>query len=367
MPLIRAIGLMSGTSMDGVDLAFIETDADRTVRRGPVALAPYSEADRALLRQALADAAPMTDRRARPGVLAQVEAMVTLRHAEAVEAFLAAQNIGADTLDIIGFHGQTVLHKPVNRLTVQIGDGAALARRLGIPVAFDFRADDVAAGGQGAPLVPVYHQALVAAAGLALPVGVLNIGGVANITICAAGDAPLACDTGPGNALIDDLMLARTGAAIDRDGAAATKGRVNPPALAALMAHPFFQKNPPKSLDRNVFSILPVQSLSTGDAAATLAAFTAEAVAKLLTLISARLQSIIVCGGGAKNPVIMRELGARTGIPISTADSLGWSSDAMEAQAFAYLAARRLRNLPITFPSTTGVAAPMAGGIILAP
>jgi anhydro-N-acetylmuramic acid kinase len=363
MTLMRAIGLMSGTSIDGVDVALIDTDGERVVRQGPSSFAPYDDADRALLRRALADALPMTDRTARPGALAAAQDMITQRHAAAVEDFLAAHDLAREAIDIIGFHGQTVLHRPEQRLTVQIGDADALAKRLGVRVAHDFRAADVASGGQGAPLVPAYHRALVEAAGLKGAIGVLNIGGVANISFCVGDADPLACDTGPGNALIDDLMLARTGVAMDRDGAAAARGTVNAAALALLIAHPFFQQMPPKSLDRNAFSLAPVEALSTEDAAATLAAFTAEAVARLRGLPSA-LSHIIVCGGGAKNPVIMRELAARTGAAVTSADQHGWSADAMEAQAFAYLAVRTQMGLPLTFPSTTGVSEARRGGVI---
>ncbi len=358
---------MSGTSMDGVDVALIDTDGERAVRQGPASFLPYNDEDRSLLRRAMAEAVALQDRNARPGALADAEAMITERHATAVEVFLDAQQLSPDQIGIVGFHGQTVLHKPRDRLTVQIGDAVALTRRLGIRVVHDFRAADVAAGGQGAPLVPVYHRALAEAAGFSGALAVVNIGGVANISFCVNGADPIACDTGPGNALIDDLMLERTGVPLDRDGAMAQRGCVNEPALVVLMAHPFFQEPPPKSLDRNVFSLDQVAALSTPDAAATLAAFTAESVARLILQFPVAPGKIIVCGGGAKNPVIMRELAARTGATVCAAEVQGWSADAMEAQAFAYLAVRTLKGLPLTFPSTTGVRAPMTGGTMRGP
>src|SRR5215468_1635459 len=198
---LRAIGLMSGTSLDGIDVAVIETDGHRVLGFGPTGYRAYDEAERATLRQALAEAVDLSDRAARPGVLGEAERLVTRLHGEAVEALLAVHGIAASAIDVIGFHGQTLLHRPPQRLTVQIGDGAALAARLGVPVVFDFRAADVAAGGQGAPLVPVFHRALIAALERPRPVAVLNIGGVANVTYCD-DDVPVACDTGPGNALI---------------------------------------------------------------------------------------------------------------------------------------------------------------------
>ncbi|MEK4034628.1 anhydro-N-acetylmuramic acid kinase [Methylocystis sp. IM3] len=362
MPTYRAIGLMSGTSMDGVDVALVETDGETSVSLGPTGHFPYNDADRALLRNALAEAATLEDRDARPGVLAFAERMVTDRHAEAVEAFLRDNAIEAGSIDVVGFHGQTVLHKPRQRLTVQIGDGQGLANRLGVDVAYDFRAADIAAGGEGAPIVPVFHRALVMAGGMKGEVALLNIGGVANVTYIADGEAPIACDTGPGNALIDDLMLQRTGAPIDRDGHMAARGRVNEAALLRLLAHPFFDQPPPKSLDRNAFSLDPVSRLPTEDAAATLTAFTAASVLRLFPHLPTQPQLLIVCGGGARNPILVRELVMRLPCKVTTADAVGWSADSMEAQAFAYLAARVLEGLPITFPTTTGAPEPMAGG-----
>jgi anhydro-N-acetylmuramic acid kinase len=359
---MRAIGLMSGTSMDGVDVALVDTDGGRNVVMGPHASYPYSDDDRILLRAALADAVELDDRHARTSALDRAETMVTERHASAVEAFLAAQAIAASSIDLVGFHGQTVVHRPERRLTVQIGDGQALANRLGIRVAYDFRAEDVAGGGQGAPLVPVYHRALVDRDSLDGPVVLVNIGGVANITYVASGADPIACDTGPGNALLDDLMLERTGVPFDRDGQTAATGRVDDAVLAQLLDHPYFALPAPKSLDRNAFSLAPVEALSTEDAAATLVAFTAATIAGAIAAMPATPRSAVVCGGGGRNPTLMRELAHRLPCRLDTADVLGWSVDAMEAQAFAYLAVRRTMDLPITFPGTTGVAAPLAGG-----
>jgi anhydro-N-acetylmuramic acid kinase len=364
---VRAIGLMSGTSMDGIDVAIIETDGLETVTLGDTGFFPYAEADRALLRGAVAAAASLDDRRARPGCLAPADAMVTSRHGEAVEAFLAAHSIDRATVDLIGFHGQTVLHRPARRLTMQIGDGKALAQRLGIRVVHDFRAADVARGGQGAPLVPVFHRALAAAAGFSEPVVIINIGGVANLSLIAPGEEPIACDTGPGNALLDDLMVKRRGLPFDRDGAIAAKGTSDAAVLSALLAHPFFSAPPPKSLDRNDFSGTAVESLATEDAAATLTAFTAASIAGALPLLPSCPLFAIVCGGGARNKTLMRELADRLPCPLVVAETFGWSSDAMEAQAFAYLAVRRLKNLPITFPLTTGVDKPLEGGVIAEP
>jgi anhydro-N-acetylmuramic acid kinase len=366
MSMIRAIGLMSGTSMDAIDVAFIETDGNAQVKPGPARSFPYAAEERALLRAALAEAAklPPVDRKARPGVLAAAEAMVTARHVEAVEAFIAAEKLAS--VDVMGFHGQTIVHRPAQHFTLQIGDGAALAERLQLPVVYDFRAADVEAGGQGAPLVPIYHQALATAAGLSGPIVVLNIGGVANLTFIDDGD-PIAFDTGPGNALLDDLMQRRGGAPMDEGGSVAAIGKIDFAALIDLLDHPYFDEAPPKSLDRNAFSSARVDDLSLADAAMTLAAFTAQSITRGLDHLPKAPRLAILCGGGAHNLALRWDLMQRLPCGLVLADTLGWSGDAMEAQAFAYLAVRRLKNLPITFPTTTGIDAPLRGGVIAEP
>lgn len=362
--MLRAIGLMSGTSLDGVDVALVETDGERIGRLGPTGYRAYSDEERVLLRGALMDAAVMTQRIERPGRLGEAESCVTAAHAEAVEGFLAEHALDPGSIDVVGFHGQTVLHRPEAGLTVQIGDGEALARRLGIPVVYDFRAADMAAGGQGAPLVPVFHRALVEAAGWNRPVAILNLGGVANVTFVGPGETLTAFDTGPGNALLDDWMQERTGLAFDRDGATAARGTPDEALLDWLMAHPYFRRPPAKSLDRNWFSHGIAAHLSTEDGAATLAAFTARTVVRALDFAAERPRRWIVAGGGAQNGELLRLLRRRLNAEIIHADTLGWSAAFLEAQAFAYLAVRSLKGLPITFPSTTGVGEAMTGGAV---
>jgi len=364
---MRAIGLMSGTSMDGVDVALIETDGDAYVAPGLSGFLAYDDEDRALLRSAIKDAVGLDDRTARPGSVAAAEAMISRRHIEAVENFLREKNIARESVDIIGFHGQTILHRPEKQLTLQIGDGPALAKALGVAVAYDFRACDVAAGGQGAPLVPAYHRALAQAGGMEASVVIINIGGVSNLTLLSKNSDPIACDCGPGNALIDDLMLARTGVAMDRDGAMAAVGRVDEAVLARLLQNPYFAKPMPKSLDRNDFSGDAVAALKTEDAAATLTAFTASAIGLTIAALPTQPTLAVICGGGAANPTMMRELKARLPCDVVTAREKGWSAESMEAQAFAFLAVRTQKNLPITFPTTTGVATPLCGGVIVRP
>src|SRR5580704_16137626 len=287
---VLAIGLMSGTSQDGVDIALIDTDGERIAQFGATACRPYSKAERTLLRRATSAAANLTERTARPALVAEAEQLVNDAHAEAVETFLGANDLQAGSVAAVGFHGQTLLHRPERGLTLQIGDGAALAARLGIPVVYDFRAADVAAGGQGAPFVPVFHRALVRLLDRPRPIGVLNLGGVANLTYIDGEGGLVACDTGPGNALIDDFLRMRTGRPQDLDGRAAAAGAVDEATVARVLAHPFFAKPLPKSLDRNSFhhwiaTDAKLAGKSLEDGAATLTALTAAAIARSIALL----------------------------------------------------------------------------------
>ena len=369
---MRAIGLMSGTSMDGIDVALIETDGERVESFGPSATHFYNEYEEGVLRAAMEAAPALRGRDERPVAIAHAEKVVTTLHAAAVKAFLDVNRIDRRDVDVVGFHGQTILHRPKDRLTVQLGDGAALARELGIAVVYDFRAADVAAGGQGAPLVPIYHQALAATLARPHPIAVLNLGGVANITFIDGTD-PIACDTGPANALIDDFMRERAGASCDQEGRAAAAGRVDEAAIERLLLHPFFALPAPKSLDRNDFrqwvgAHAALAEKGTEDGAATLTALTAATVACARAILPAAPATWIVAGGGARNPTLLRMLAERLApAAVETADQAGWSADALEAQAFGFLAVRSLAGLPLTFPTTTGVPAPLAGGVLARP
>jgi anhydro-N-acetylmuramic acid kinase len=367
--MARAIGLMSGTSLDGVDVALLETDGEVVTSLGPAGYRAYTLEERQVLREALAAGAKLSDRRDRSGIIGTAETAVTEAHAEAVDAFLSENGIRRDAIDVVGFHGQTIAHKPGLGLTVQIGDGEQLARRLGMPVAFDFRAADMAMGGEGAPLVPIFHRALAERVDRPRPLAVLNVGGVANVTYID-GDQLIACDTGPGNAMLDDFMRARTGEPLDRDGAQAARGRADERLIGAVLEHPFFTRPLPKSLDRNDFALeaFDLSGLSVADGAATLTALTAATVAHIVPLLPQAPKTWVVAGGGARNPTLLMMLADRLApASVETAGALGWSADALEAQAFAYLAVRTLRGLPSTFPSTTGTRQPVAGGILVGP
>lgn len=345
----RALGLMSGTSIDGVDVAFLETDGRAHVVAGPAMTVPYDDGLRARLRSVLGGEGPVES----------VERELTDAHGVAVETFLARHDLGR--IDVVGFHGHTILHRPREGRTWQIGDGARLAARIGIDVVCDFRSADVAAGGEGAPLVPVFHAGLAAA--LERPLAILNLGGVGNVTWLGAGEGEmLAFDTGPGNALVDDWALRHTGRPIDAEGALARAGRPDPGWVQRFLAHSFFPRRPPKSLDRDDFKAFVPEALTVEDGAATLTAMTAAAVAAARPHFPAPPRRWLVTGGGRHNPAIMAALQAALDVPVQPVEAVGWDGDALEAQAFAYLAVRSLDDLPLSFPSTTGVRSPMPGG-----
>ena len=368
---VRILGFMSGTSLDAVDMAILETNGETIQGFGPAGERKLSPETRAVA-QAATEAAKVWARGTpEPAVFALASKAVAEEHLAAAEEFLAAHGLKAADLDLAGFHGQTVLHERPTKerigRTVQLGDGALLARGLGVPVAFDFRTADVAAGGEGAPLAPIYHAARAKASGLEPPVAVLNLGGVANITLIPSSGELHAFDTGPANGMIDLWMQAKTDLRFDPDGRHARAGRVDDVALAALLDHPYFTAPSPKSLDRYDFALTPVERLSLEDGAATLTAFTADTVAMAVRSAAEKPKLLIASGGGRLNPALMAAITARAGTEVITAEALGWRGDAIEAEAFAYLAARTVRGLSISFPGTTGVPQPMTGGRVVQP
>jgi len=344
------IGLMSGTSTDGIDAALVRTDGLAVLEFGPWRSDAYDPEFRARLRAVLGQASA-------PAALI---AELTAAHAESVHALLEDADLRADAIDLIGFHGQTLLHEPEHGRTVQIGDGAALAKATGIATVNDFRSADVAAGGEGAPFAPLYHAAL--AGPLEKPVAVLNIGGVANVTWIGLDNQLSAFDTGPGNALIDDWMVRHSGAAMDRDGQLAASGKVDEDALRHLMANPYFNRPPPKSLDRDAFDAGPVAALSPADGAATLVAFTAASVAAARDHMATAPARWLVTGGGRHNPTVMAALRRTLGVAVDPVEAVSWRGDALEAEAFGFLAMRSRLGLPLSLPTTTGVGRPTTGG-----
>jgi len=354
MSKLLALGLMSGTSCDGVDAALLETNGENFVRCGEALSLDYPADFRHRLRASLGDAESA----------AALAGELTDRHADAVRALLDRAGIAPVDVAIVGFHGQTILHEPEKHRTLQIGDGDRLARAVGIDVVNDLRSADMAAGGEGAPFAPLYHRAL--ATGLEKPLAVLNLGGVGNVTWIGEDRAGamrlLAFDTGPGNALIDDWAMLHTGMPVDRDGRLAGVGQVNATLLGRLLTNPYFSRPAPKSLDRDAFDASILAGLSAADGAATLVAFTAATVARGAQLFPEPAKRWLVTGGGRQNPAIMAELRRRLGVPVEPVEAVGWMGDQLEAQAFAYLAVRSLKGLPLSLPETTGVRRPTTGG-----
>lgn len=357
MKIYKVIGLMSGTSLDGVDAALISTDGENVIKSEGFVTVPYDESFRAQIRACFGAKPGQKDAK-----ITAVERSLTQAHARAVQKLLDIKRLQPTDIDLIGFHGQTIAHAPDKGYTNQIGDGALLAQLTGIQVINDFRTADVKAGGQGAPLVPVYHQAL--AAKMEKPVVFLNIGGVGNVTYVGADGELIAFDTGPGNALIDDWMLKITGRTHDAGGKVAMSGKTDDAVLHQLLAHPFFTAPIPKSLDRDAFASSAWRRLNLADGAATLANFTVQSVVLATQYFPSAPKKWIVAGGGRHNAFLMQQLQKNISEPVEPIDNFGWDGDAVEAEAFAYLAVRSLLKLPYSFPMTTGVKEPMTGGVL---
>lgn len=368
MTPVWAIGLMTGTVLDGnIDIAMLRTDGETIAEFGPWELAPYPAGVRELLGRTLEAARAWRFDGPEPAIFREAERVLTEGQAHAVNAFLKKHGYAAADIAAVGFHGQTVLHAaPLDDRrgrTRQLGDGALMAKIIGADVVYDFRSADVAAGGQGAPLAPVYHRAMLRRIGAGPETAILNLGGVANVTWCD-GETIAAFDTGPANAPVNDWVGRHGMGEMDRDGRIAASGKVDEARLAELLRHPWLSAPYPKSLDRFDFPAAMADGKDLADGAALLTAFSAAAVGRALDLLPRRPTRLIVCGGGRRNPVLMREIAARAGVEAIPAEAVGLRGDAVEAECFAYLAVRSLRGLPQSFPSTTGVPKPMAGGVL---
>lgn len=345
------VGLMSGTSFDGIDVGLLRTDGVEIVECGATLTVPHPQSRKHSL-------ASIMGRSSAPEWLVDE---FTRANAEAVQSLLTETGVPSEAIRAIGFHGQTILHRPKEGVTVQVGDGAKLATLLGIDVVDQFRLADVAAGGEGAPLAPVFHVALLK--GFSQPAALVNIGGIANVT-WSDGTQIIACDTGPGNARLDDLMRERTGLDYDADGATALSGHVHEEIVAGCLRDPFFARKAPKSLDRDEIQVSGIDGLTTADAAATLTAITAEGIASIVPFLPRSPTTWIISGGGRLNRAILNRLHMRLSGRVLIAEEAGMNGDGMEAHLFAYLAARNLCGLPISFPGTTGVPLPMTGGVL---
>lgn len=368
---MKVLGFMTGTSLDGIDMAVLDTDGEAQLTFGPWAEKPMPKATRAVLEETVKAALGWPRGAEEPAIFAEARRVIVDLHLEAMTEFLKDNNLNLDDFDAIGVHGQTVLHERpkagVPGRTVQLFDGRRFADETGVPVVCDFRQADIQAGGEAAPLAPVYHRALVQAAGLALPVVVVNLGGVANITVIDQDGGLTALDTGPANGLMDQWMRHHNRGDYDHEGRIAASGHVDEQAVAAYMGHPYFAAAAPKSLDRYDFTLATVQHLSFEDGLATLSAFTLQSLLAGIDLTGAQPKTVVLAGGGRHNAFLVERINAALApARVVLAEDLGWRGGAIEAEAFAYMAARSLRGLPISFPGTTGVKTPLTGGKVFA-
>jgi len=367
---LTAIGLMSGTSLDGIDVALVRSDGRSAVERGPFLSVAYEPLFRRRLASALNTAMSIVAHNDRPGDLSEIEDELTDRHAQALMSFARKHEIALEKVDLVGFHGQTVLHRPGQCLTVQLGDGRRLADAISIPVVFDMRSADMVAGGEGAPLAPAYHRALAAGLETEMPVAFVNIGGISNIT-CVDKDGSLrAFDTGPGNTLIDQWVEDKAGVPFDQGGAIASEGVLLRSMIDAYLGADFFKDPARRSLDRNDFRPPDPESATLEDGARSLARLTAEAIVLSSRQLPQLPRTWIICGGGRLNPVIMgdlEEITAASGGSVLRAEDVGLNGDAMEAEAWAYLAIRARKGLPLSWPGTTGCRQPVTGGVLVLP
>jgi anhydro-N-acetylmuramic acid kinase len=362
---VWAIGLMTGTALDGfVDVALIRTDGESVAEFGEFGLFPYSDADRTVLADSVAAARKWAFEGAPPANFEEATQVITRIYASAIKQLLAQANMMPDQIAYVGGHGLTVLHRPDLGRTLQLLDGVALARMVGIDTVYDFRTADMVAGGQGAPLAPIYHAAILAHAKFDPPSAILNLGGVANVTWWGGERELAAFDTGPANGPVNEWIEAHGRGSYDRDGAIAARGRVHEGRLLEILDHPWFDLPYPKSLDRYDFDAGLVRGLSLEDGAATLTALVGACLNLALGQLPSRPKTLIVAGGGRKNPVMMADIAARCGVSLVDADAVGLRGDAVEAECFGLLAVRSARGLPLSFPATTGVSEPTTGGVL---
>lgn len=366
-----AVGLMTGTIIDGfIDIAAIRTDGRDIAEFGPWSLSPYPDSLQELISKAFDAALAWRFEGPEPDIFAEAEEALTLAQAEAVVRFLDEHGIARSAVRAIGFHGQTVLHHaPGNGRagnTRQLGDGRLMADRTGVDVVYDFRTDDIRAGGHGAPISVTYHHALLRHLRAGPDTAIINLGGVANLSWAGAAGEVIGFDTGPGVGPINDWIAAHGAGEMDLEGRIAARGRVDDERLQTLLTHPFFSAPWPKSLDRFDFTGALADGLPLADGAATLTAFTAATAGKALDMLPERPDRLIVCGGGRKNPTLMAEIARRADVQALAAEAVGLRGDAIEAECFAFLAMRKIHDLPISFPETTGVPTAMPGGCVAA-
>ena len=369
--MMKVLGFMTGTSLDGVDMAVLETDGEAKLIFGPWAEMPMPAKTRSLLEATIKAALVWPRGEAEPAIFDEARQAIVDCHFQAASEFLAQNSMSFADFDALGVHGQTVLHeRPQGGIpgrTIQLFDGQAFADLTGVPVVCDFRTADVAAGGEGAPLAPVYHRALVKNAGINLPLVVVNLGGVANISVMD-DNGITALDTGPANGLMDQWMRQHGRGDYDHEGRIAASGQVDMDIVADYMAHHYFMTPAPKSLDRYDFTLQAISNLSFEDGLATLSAFTVQSLLAGISLAGVTPETVVLAGGGRHNAHLVRQItNALAPVRVMLAEALDWRGGAIEAEAFAYMAVRSLKGLPISFPGTTGIKMPLTGGVVSYP
>ena len=369
--MMKVLGFMTGTSLDGVDMAVLDTDGETKVSFGPWSEMSMPPETRKVLEATIKAALTWPRGEAEPAIFNEARRVLVDYHLESAHQFLRHNHLKFSDFDVLGVHGQTVLHERpkegVKGRTVQLFDGQAFADATGVPVVCDFRQADIEAGGEAAPLMPVYHRALAQNAGLELPLLVVNLGGVANIT--AIDERGLtALDTGPANGLMDQWMRRYDRGDFDHGGRIAAGGKVHADKVSAYMTHDYFKASAPKSLDRYDFNLQAIEGLSFEDGLATLSAFTLQSLLAGIDLIGAKPKTVVLAGGGRHNLHLVRQItAALSPAKVVLAEDIDWRGGALEAEGFAYMAVRSLKGLPISFPGTTGVKMPLTGGRVSYP
>jgi len=362
--LITAIGLMSGTSSDGIDASIARSDGEEVLDLVGDFFFPYEEKIRTKIRKLKDKVDKVLDLEVYNTEIAVLEKEITLLHVNVVQIIIERLQIKKSEINLIGLHGHTIFHSFQNKKTKQLGDGEALSKLTGLNVIYNFRENDLKNGGQGAPLVPIYHKLLQKKLRLKVPVVFINIGGISNLTYLNKNDEIISFDSGPGNFLIDKLMQLKSNNKIqfDKNGKIALKGKVVKNILNNYLDDPYYKSLPPKSLDVNNFNLSPIKDIGTENAITTLSELTALTIVNSLNFFSHKPQKIILCGGGRKNRYIHERINQISNIPTLNIDKYNINGDFIESQAFAYLAIRSLFNKPISFPKTTGVLKPTIGG-----
>ena len=365
--LITCIGLMSGTSCDGIDASIIKSDGENVVHFTGNHFLPYEDRIKSKIRGLKEKINLILDLETNITEIDNLEKEITLLHAKIVNSIIEKFKLNKLEIDLIGFHGHTIFHSFKYKKTKQIGDGKLLSQLTGIKVVYNFRENDIKNNGQGAPLVPIFHKLLKTKLKIKIPLVFFNIGGISNLTYLNKDEEMVSFDSGPGNCLIDRILQLKSEDKVqfDKDGMIAFTGNIDKNILDSYLSDPYYELSPPKSLDINDFNLNPLRDLSLKDSVATLSELTSLTIVNALSFFSSKPIEIILCGGGRKNKFIFDRIKKLSNITISNIDDYKINGDFIESQAFAYLAIRSLFKKPISFPKTTGATKPITGGDII--